>query len=92
MARCHYGTCQDSKQFTNPPLLNDSYPVGYNYILWQFADNAGNESYCEQKITVIDDKEPEITNCKDTIMDVSVQRDTKTLWFVARQLACQTGS
>jgi hypothetical protein len=80
------------KQFTNPPALNDSFPVGYNFILWQFADNAGNVSYCEQKITVIDDKEPVLTNCKDTIMDVSVQRDDKTCGLSLDSLLIKLGA
>ena len=38
--------------------LNDPYKIGVTYILWKFEDKSGNIKYCEQSVTVIDDKLP----------------------------------
>lgn len=43
---------------------DDPYEMGYTFILWSFTDASGNTSYCTQKVTVIDDMEPDV-NCPD---------------------------
>lgn len=41
--------------------LNDPYKKGVTWILWKFSDKSDNVKYCLQKITVIDDKKPNVT-------------------------------
>lgn len=43
-----------------PKALNDAYPIGTTTIIWHFADAAGNVKDCDQTVTVIDDKMPEV--------------------------------
>ena len=40
--------------------LNDDYRMGITYILWAFKDVSGNTKYCEQTVSVIDDKLPSL--------------------------------
>lgn len=47
--------------FSNKNDLNDPYNKGITWILWKFSDQSGNFKYCLQKITVIDDKKPNVT-------------------------------
>ena len=59
--------------------LNDPFSVGQTVIRWLFLDDAQNPSYCEQTITVIDDKKPEV-KCPDiTYFRVHPDKDECTV-------------
>lgn len=61
------------------PNLNDPFSVGQTVIRWLFLDDAQNPSYCEQTITVIDDKKPEV-KCPDiTYFRVHPDKDECTV-------------
>lgn len=55
---------ENESSFSKKNDLNDPYKKGVTWILWKFSDKSGNSKYCLQKITVIDDKKPEVT-CPD---------------------------
>lgn len=51
--------------------LNDNYKIGITYIKWIFDDKRGNETYCYQKIEVIDDRKPILSCPPAAIGDVA---------------------
>lgn len=52
---------ENESSFSKKNDLNDPYKKGVTWILWKFSDKSGNSKYCLQKITVIDDKKPNVT-------------------------------
>ena len=51
--------------------LNANYKIGITYIKWIFDDKRGNETYCYQKIEVIDDRKPILSCPPAAIGDVA---------------------
>jgi len=67
---CGIGSIVNS--YNNTAVASDVYPVGTHILIWFITDVNGNQSTCEQTITVTDEEAPTIT-CPD---DITVNANT----------------
>lgn len=51
---------------------SDSYELGDTYIKWLISDAVGNDTFCIQKITVIDNQKPIFADC-DNLKDLDIE-------------------
>lgn len=51
---------------------SDSYELGDTYIKWLISDAVGNDTFCIQKITVVDNQKPVFADC-DNLKDLDIE-------------------
>lgn len=57
---------------TGLDVFSEPYKVGDTYIRWTFTDAVGNDTFCIQKITVIDNQKPIFADC-DNLKDLDIE-------------------
>ncbi len=57
---------------TGLDVFSEPYKVGDTYIRWTFTDAVGNDTFCIQKITVVDNEKPIFADC-DSLEDLDIE-------------------
>ena len=57
---------------TGLDVFSEPYKVGDTYIRWTFTDAVGNDTFCIQKITVVDNEKPVFADC-DNLEDLDIE-------------------
>ena len=80
----------DTTKYSMDKKLEDDYELGTTFILWRFADPAGNAMYCHSRVTVKNDTLMFLCDSIDTPLRTKVNENPNRVYYYASAQAQST--